>query len=274
MLGTGIRIGVRNCLGSLGRGGTIASLDTIRGVLRRSWSWSGADEPDRLGAELARRRKAKGLSQRDMAARLGVTQQTVVTLENMFRGRVETLRRYLKLLGIHALLRDVGSSRRLVPPGNDADADRVFTPRDLARRIVERLNPHIARSILDPARGQGAFFDCFPARLHRHWCELDDGQDFMAWTRRVDWIVTNPPFSRFRDFLTHTHEIANNVVFLASLSNFTTRYRIAQVRRAGYDVRLILLVPTPEHWPNSGFQVAAVWLQRSWIGTARIEDLV
>ena len=67
---------------------------------------------------MAARRRGKGLSQRDMAARLGVSPQTVLALETRFAGRSETLARYLRILGLHAVL--TVPSRRLVPPGNDA----------------------------------------------------------------------------------------------------------------------------------------------------------
>ena len=124
-------------------GGTIASLDKLRRVLNLSWSWSSAETPTGIGRDLARRRKGKGMSQRDMAVRLGVTHQTIVTMETTFRGRVETLQRYLRVLGIHDLLRGPGQSRPLVPGANEAAADRVFTPRDLAGRIVRRFDRHL-----------------------------------------------------------------------------------------------------------------------------------
>ncbi|WP_052042317.1 helix-turn-helix domain-containing protein [Paracoccus sphaerophysae] len=254
-------------------GGTIASLDKLRRVLKLSWSWSSAETPTGIGRDLARRRKGKGMSQRDMAVRLGVTHQTIVTMETTFRGRVETLQRYLRVLGIHDLLRGPGQSRPLVPGANEAAADRVFTPRDLAGRIVRRFDRHLQGSILDPARGEGAFFDHFPAHLDRHWCELDEGRDFLAWTREVDWIMTNPPFSRLRDFLSHSLQVSRNVVFLMPLSHLTTSHRIAKIRSAGFGVRVILLVPRPASWPNSGFQFAAIWLQKGWSGPARFEDL-
>jgi hypothetical protein len=38
--------------------------------------------------------------------------------------------------------------------------------------------------------------------------------EFFDYDQRVDWIITNPPFSQLRAFLKHSYEIANNVVFL------------------------------------------------------------
>ena len=96
-----------------------------------------------------------------MAARLGVSPQTVLSLETRFAGRSETLARYLRVLGQHAVL--ALPARRLVPPRNAAEADLVYTPRDLARAVVDALRPQLSGTLLDPARGEGAFFDFSPS---------------------------------------------------------------------------------------------------------------
>ena len=80
--------------------GTIGSLDRLRKTLGLRWSWTAEKEATATGRALALRRKAKGLSQRAMADRLAVSPQTIVTLETRFRGRVETLRRYLRMIGL------------------------------------------------------------------------------------------------------------------------------------------------------------------------------
>ena len=122
--------------------------------------------------------------------------------------------------------------------------------------------------------GEGAFYDAFPDRLKQHWCEASEGRDFLDWTRPVDWIVTNPPWSELRAFLRHSLAVADNVVFLAPLTHFTTRSRIALICDAGFGLRRLLLVPTPAEWPASGFQLAAVWLMKGWTGEAEVRELI
>lgn len=253
--------------------GTIASLDLIRRASGFRWIWSPSNDAVVIGRHLADRRKAKGLSQRAMARRLQVSPQTIVTLETTFRGRIETLQSYLRVIGIHEILMKAGPSRRLVPGGNPAEADRVFTPAELAAAIIETFSSEIAGTVLDPARGAGAFFNAFPQNVVREWCEVDAGRDFFAWSRRVDWIITNPPFSRFRDFLIHAMVLADNVLFLAPLTHFTTRHRVDAIASAGFGVKRIVLVPTPSEWPSSGFQLAAVHLARDWRGGIAIHPL-
>ena len=251
--------------------GTLASLDRLRAALGLQWSWTGATGIPAAGKALAVRRKAKNLSQRAMAERLSVSPQTIVTLETRFAGRIVTLRGYLRAVGIMDTL--VAPARRLVPAANDAAADVVFTPRDLAARIIHTFAEEMSGSVLDPARGDGAFHDALPPHVTRHWCEIAQGRDFFDWTTPVDWIVTNPPWSRFRDFLEHSLRLADNVLFLAPINHFGTTRRVALVSGAGFGLRRVVFVPQPAAWPASGFQLAAVWLQRGWDGPAQIESL-
>ena len=251
--------------------GTITSLDKLRAALDLKWSWTLETDGTSPGAALAARRKAKGISQRALAEKLQLSPQTVVTLERQFIGRIDTLRRYLRALRINGVL--TTKSNRLVPPRNEAHADIVYTPRELARQIIAVYGSELQGRVLDPARGDGAFYDALPDHVEKLWCEAGDNCDFYDWTAAVDWIVTNPPWSDFRDFLQHSLTVADNIVFLAPLNHFTTKRRVSMIREAGFGVRRILIVPTPTDWPSSGFQLAAVWLSRGWRGPAEFAVL-
>lgn len=250
--------------------GTIASLSRLRGALGLRWSWTGESDAKAIGKALAVRRQSRRISQRSMASKLAISPQTVVTLETRFKGRIETLRRYLRVVELTSVLST--PPKRLVPAGNEAAADRVFTPGALAGQIITAFND-ISGTVLEPARGDGAFYDALPNHVTRHWCEIDDGHDFFDWTTPVDWIVTNPPWSRFRDFLEHSLRVADNVLFLAPVNHFTTKRRVALIRDAGFGLRHMLFVPPPAAWPASGFQLAAVHLQREWLGLAKLDYL-
>lgn len=252
--------------------GALASLDRLRDALGLHWSWTWATGGVAVGKALAVRRKAKGLSQRAMAARLSVSPQTIVTLETRFAGRIVTLRQYLRAIGVMDILS--APAKRLVPASNDAAADVVFTPRDLAERIVDAFAEEMSGSVLEPARGDGAFYDALPSHVTPHWCEITEGRDFFDWTTPVDWIVTNPPWSRFRDFLEHSLRVADNVLFLAPINHFGTKRRVSLVSEAGFGLRRVVFVPSPAAWPASGFQLAAVWLQREWNGATQFKSFL
>jgi hypothetical protein len=98
-------------------------------------------------------------------------------------------------------------------PGFETEAvrgdDIVYTPLDVARDVVAHFKP--SGRILDPCRGGGAFSDEMPGC---DTCEIREGSDFFNWTQPVDWIVSNPPYSIFSDFLRHALTVAENIVFL------------------------------------------------------------
>lgn len=154
-------------------------------------------------------------------------------------------------------------ANRLVPKKNAPHRDVVYTPTKLARRLVNHF--YTEGTVLEPCLGNGAFYRVFP-RDSRYWCELDRGKDFLKYRRRVKWIITNPPWSKFKEFLNHSLLLADNIVFLVTINHFTTKHRLKLVRDAGFGFVEIRLVKTPKSWPNSGFQVAAIYIRRNYTG--------
>ena len=141
--------------------------------------------------------------------------------------------------------------------------DRIYTPDYLARMIVDRYQP--TGKILEPCAGQGAFIKYLPTA---DWCEIELGRDFFNYTGHVDWIITNPPYSKYRQFLEHSFKIANNVVFLQFLNAFFMKARVRLMFDYGFKIQDIWYLDTPpKPWPQSGFQVGCIY----WINE-RKED--
>lgn len=105
------------------------------------------------------------------------------------------------------------------------------------------------------------------------WCEIKRGRDFFAWHEKVDWVVTNPPWSQFREFLRHAMEVSDNVVFLVTINHLWTRARIRDVTTAGFGLKEIVMVDTPATFPPLGFQLGAVHLSRGWKGPVTLTDV-
>ncbi len=103
---------------------------------------------------------------------------------------------------------------RLQPNRNYVSNDDIQTPPLLARRLVQHFRPR--GRILEPCKGAGNFLKQLPKSAA--WCEIKDGRDFFAWTQKVDWIITNPPWSQLRRFLQQAMTVADHVVFLISLA--------------------------------------------------------
>lgn len=163
--------------------------------------------------------------------------------------------------------------RTLTPGINRADCDLVATPYPLAKQIVLHFRP--TGLVLDPCRGPTRPF--FRA-LRRYgcdvdWCELSEGRNFLDYAERVNWIITNPPWSKLRQFLEHAMRLADEVVFLAALSAFTLRYRMKLIRDAGFGLREALLLDHPaKPWLASGFQLAAIHVQRAYGGAFQLTE--
>lgn len=155
--------------------------------------------------------------------------------------------------------------RAFCPPTNSPEKDLVMTPKWLAEEIIEHFSP--CGIILDPCRGQGAFYDNFNTET-KDWCELGEGKDFLSYGKKVDWIITNPPWSKMQQFLLHGMKISNNIVYLTTINHYTTKKRIRDMREHDFAIKEIYCVPTPSKpWPQLGFQLAAIHSQRGYSGS-------
>jgi transcriptional regulator with XRE-family HTH domain len=256
--------------------GSITSLLNVVGALGASLTWPDRNPEEPLGRSLAIARRRSGMSQRTMAAMVGITQPTIVAMERRTHGRIQTLERYLDALEVAAFVLPEPpppepKGRRLVPAQNSPNRDIVFTPRSLAKAVIDH-HP-LNGLVLDPCRGDGAFYDQFPDHVDARRCEITEGRDFLSWQVPVEWIVTNPPWSKFRSFLVHGMKVSENVVFLAALNHYGTKARQSDIRRYGFGMRSVLFVPTPRDFPQSGLQLCAVWLRRGWKGPCEMREL-
>jgi len=95
--------------------------------------------------------------------------------------------------------------------------DVVYTPENIAKLTLDILKPYIKDTdkILEPCIWWGAFYNLLKRYKNVDWCEIEKWRDFFKYNKNVDWIITNPPYSIYEEFLYHSMEIANNVVYLA-----------------------------------------------------------
>lgn len=104
-------------------------------------------------------------------------------------------------------------------------ADKVMTPLWLAKIIVEEFNP--TGTTLEPCRGTGNIYNCLPEP--KDWCEIAEGRDFLAFNGKVDWIITNPPYSIYDLFLSKCFDVADNVALLCPIAKAFKSMRIERI---------------------------------------------
>ena len=150
-------------------------------------------------------------------------------------------------------------------------SDIVYTPDWCARDLIAYFKP--SGKMLEPCKGEGAILKYMPTA---DWCEVTEGRDFFAYNKQVNWIITNPPFSMFKAFLSHGLSISENVVYLIAIRKFFTgmpTVRIARdegwikhIRIYGAGSRLGFPIGNPVgaiHWQR-GYSGDTSW---SWYAT-------
>lgn len=157
---------------------------------------------------------------------------------------------------------------RYQPNRNYISDDVVQTPAHMAERIVNHFKP--SGRILEPCCGEGNFLAHMPGA---YWCEIKKGRDFYSWKEPVNWIVTNPPWSQIRAFLGHGMEVADNIVFLMTINHVWTKARIRDIKENSFGIKEIALVEMPPTFPQSGFQLGAIHIQRGWTGDITFSDI-
>jgi len=157
---------------------------------------------------------------------------------------------------------------RFQPNRNYTSDDVVQTPVEMAGRLVRHFSPE--GKVLEPCAGEGNFLKHLPGAFS---CEIQRGEDFFAWNEKVDWIITNPPWSQIRAFLSHSMEVADHVVFLMTVNHVWTKARLRDIREKGFGLKEIALVEMPPEFPQSGFQLGAVYVARGWAGPVGLTDL-
>lgn len=148
--------------------------------------------------------------------------------------------------------------------GKSTANDVVMTPIATAKTIMDYYNPD--GYILEPCRGTGSFYNLMdPA--YRDWCEISEGKDFFDYTHKVNWIITNPPFSIFDRFLEHSLSLADNVVFFCPLSKVFKSMKIDRmIENYGGIAGVIHMGGGGRHGFSFGFAMGCIYYKRNYSG--------
>ena len=140
--------------------------------------------------------------------------------------------------------------------GNDC----VQTPGYLCKQIVEHFKP--TGRILEPCKGEGNFLKVMRA----DYCEIKEGRDFLSVNGHWDWVITNPPYSKYRAFLNKSMEVAGNIVFLQLINATFYKARLRDIKEKGFGIKEIWCIDTPKEFPQFGFQMGCVYYKKNYKG--------
>lgn len=144
--------------------------------------------------------------------------------------------------------------------------DKVYTPEFIVDEVLSIFNVmiHPSHSILEPFKGDGAFYKKLPERTD--WCEIDEGKDFFYYNKKVDWIITNPPYSIFKEVLPKCLELADNIVFVLPINKLLSSMpRLMDIKRANCAIKSIHYLGSGRQLKFPfGFPVGVVYIKRGY----------
>ena len=141
--------------------------------------------------------------------------------------------------------------------------DVVFTPEHIAQDMVQFFNP--TGKILDPCKGDGVFLKFLPPKTD--WCEIREGKDFYHYTQKVDWIISNPPYSDYSNWLSHSMKIAKNIVYLIPINKAFNSYKMLVDMNNWGGIKHIRVYASGSNLKFPvGFAVGAVHFKKNYAG--------
>jgi len=147
-------------------------------------------------------------------------------------------------------------------------ADIVFTPIAVSKHIISFLNP--TGTCLDPCKGDGAFYDYLPDGSD--YCEIREGKDFFDYNKKIDWVIGNPPYSIFEEFLRKGFEIADNVSYLVPTNKIFQRQIIMNLINKYGGIKSMIIYGSGQliDFPF-GFSVGNFHFQKGYKGDCKIK---
>lgn len=148
--------------------------------------------------------------------------------------------------------------------------DKVYTPQHIVQDVLSYYKDYITneQTIMEPFKGSGNFYNELKtlSKYPVKWCEIDDGVDFFACNERVDWIITNPPYSIFKEVLPKCLEVADNNILVIPVNKLLSSVpRLMDIKRAGYGIKEVFYLGSGRQLKFPfGFPVAAIWIQKGW----------
>ncbi|MFH1327041.1 MAG: hypothetical protein ABIH59_02860 [archaeon] len=153
------------------------------------------------------------------------------------------------------------------PKHHHSNRDKIFTPEIIVKELVQKIPAKKQDSWCDCCYGQGVFYKNFPT-TNKDYYEIDLGKDFLISDKKYDWIVTNIPFSKPKQFIFKMAENCIRGFGILCLANSMTVTRLKELERKGLFLNSLTILYVQE-WgfgyrtdfyvftrePNKAFQI-------------------
>ena len=128
--------------------------------------------------------------------------------------------------------------------------DKIYTPPKIVDIMLKFCDYKEGDLVLEPCKGKGAIYNKLSEP--KEYCEIDYGIDFFEYNKKVDIIISNPPYSILDKWFKHTYTLCNKFCYIFGMYSLTPK-RIEVMNENGFYITKMLLTKIPS------------WFQRSYI---------
>jgi hypothetical protein len=120
-----------------------------------------------------------------------------------------------------------------------------YTNENMVKDLIKIIPIKENESVLDAGSGKNKVWYNNIQNKEKYECELEDGNDFLLWTKKVDWVIGNPPFDIGWKFIEKSIDVANvGIAVLGSIKFFNqfTPARLEIMKNKGFELQHIRVV--------------------------------
>ena len=125
--------------------------------------------------------------------------------------------------------------KKYVKPEN---VELHYTKEEMVKDLLKLIKFNEDDIVLDAGSGLNKVWYKNINVENKYECELEEGNDFYDWYKKVDWVVGNPPYSHAKDFLLKASEISNKgIAFLVNnqcFNSFLLPSRLEKMKEKGF----------------------------------------
>ena len=131
----------------------------------------------------------------------------------------------------------------------EKDPTIVMTKPEMAKHLIGLIDFKDGDIVMEPCRGDGAFYNNLPDNVIKEWCEINEDKDFLEYQgRKFDICLANPPFvprKLFWSFMQKSMDFTNRQIYwlinISSLNVFTPK-RLEEMKTKGWFIESFYVV--------------------------------